>query len=145
MAAKSTPRPWVRLDTGFLADDNVRELGDSCGAGGVLVLVALILTAKSAALAGAPVDRQGQAAMRWRSLARAAFVTIEAAQGAVRTLDALGVVEVAEDDGQRLTVRLLKWSSWEPQDSAGAARQARYRARKRSEEPADGQAPGACW
>lgn len=130
MSSKATPRQWVRLDLAFLEQDNVRDVGERFGPGGPLVLLALVLEAKRAAMAGAPVEQQGTVSLRYAALGRMAFVDESQARTIVASLVGLELIQTMTDDDRRFTARLTKWGSWEPRDSGGAARQHRYRERR---------------
>lgn len=135
MAARSTPRPWVRLDLAFFEQDTVRDIGERFGPGGPLILLALIIEAKRAAMSGAPLEAQGSVSLRYAALARMAFVAEADARAIVAALADLDLLQSVDDDGRRFTARLTKWAAWEPRDSAGAARQRRYRDRQAPDEP----------
>lgn len=140
MSAKSTPRPWTRLDLAFLEQDTVCTVGEQFGAGGIVVLLACILEAKRAAMAGAPTDEQGMVSLRYSALARTTFVAEAEVRAIVAALVNLGLlVMMSGSTSGRFTARLAKWSAWEPRDSTGATRQQRYRARR-----ADRQAGPPC-
>jgi hypothetical protein len=125
------PRPWVRLDLAFLDQDTVRELGDTHGPAGPLTLLALIVQANSAALAGLPPERQGTLSIRYRALARSAFLDgPDSARRIVDHLIELGLVERTADDDQQCALRMTRWTKWEPKDIRAASRQRRIRERK---------------
>ena len=129
MPAKSTPRPWTRLDLAFLEQDTVRTVGENFGPGGVTVLLACILEAKRAAMAGAPATEQGTCSLRFSALARSAFVTEEDARRIIAALVGLDLLAMQDESEARFTAKLVKWSAWEPRDSSGSGRQQRYRDR----------------
>jgi hypothetical protein len=130
---KPRPRDWLTLDLEYLAQDTIQDLGHEFGPAGPLVFLAILLAAKRAATAGLPPDKQGCVTLRYRAVARGTFVPdVDVVRRIVSASVRLGLLEAidSEDaDDEHFTVRLAKWSAWEPRDSNAAARMRRSRER----------------
>ena len=128
------PRPYTTLDREYLAQDTIRDLGDEFGSDGPLVFLALILNAGKAISGQAPAAALGVVEMRWRTLAREAFVEVDIARAVVAAALNLGLLDgFAELDGARFSARLTKAERWEARPLTGAERTAAWRARHEPE------------
>jgi hypothetical protein len=131
MAGKKRPRPWSPIDREYLTQDRVRELGERFGPSGPLVFLALVLEAGKSLTGTAP----GEVELRFRALARLAFVEPEIAREVVTAAEQVGLLADLDGDGERFSARLTRWEAWEAKDRSSAQRSADYRARQEQEEP----------
>lgn len=136
MAHKERPRSWLTLDVDYFAQDSICELGDEFGPAGPVTFLVILTEAKRAALGGLPVTKQGRVSLRYRAVARTAFLgkDVELVRQIVEACVAMGLLELINTDETRFEVRLAKWKSWETTDSGAAERQRRSRA-KQSDSP----------
>jgi hypothetical protein len=110
--------------------DTVIELGEDFGAAGPLAFLVILLAAKAAALGGLPPSKQGTVTMRYRALAREAYLPdAETARRIVTRCAELDLLLIEAWDTQQFTGRLVKWAKWEPRDVGAAARKQAQRDR----------------
>jgi hypothetical protein len=113
------------------------ELGEEFGAGGPLAFLVILLEAKAAAASGLSPARQGSLTMRYRALARMAYLTdADTARRVVAKAADLGLLLIEGGDPQHSTARLVKWHRWEPKDVGAAARKQAQRDRDREADDA---------
>ena len=136
MAAKERKRPWLPLDHDYFNQDSIRELGDELGPAGPLVFLVILTEAKKAALAGVPITDQGTVDLRYRAVARTAFLGTDDAlvRRVVELAESVGLLEFIDSTDTRFHVRLVKWPEWEVRDATATERQRRKRERDRADE-----------
>lgn len=126
MGGVSRQRPYIQLDTDYLTQDTVQDLGERYGARGPLALVALICETRKQGSAG---GEAGYVAMRYRALARLCWSTPEEVAAIIVTAGQLGLVRVCESGADGFKVEMVKRHKWEAKDPTAAARKAASRAR----------------
>jgi hypothetical protein len=134
VAHKDRPRGFLPLDLQYLSQDTIVELGEEFGAAGPLAFLVILLEAKAAAAGGLSPAKQGSLTMRYRALARQAYLTdAETARRIVAKAADLGLLLIEGGDPQHFTARLVKWHRWEPKDVGAAARKQAQRSRDRED------------
>ncbi len=117
--------PWYRMQSDFLSDDGIIDLGDEHGPGGPLVMVALLGLAKQQ-------DDAGRVRIGWRRLAREAFLDDPAlARNAVTSAATIGLLTIIEQDDRLVSLQFGKWGEYQRSATSDAVRQQRRRDRLR--------------
>ena len=93
------------MDTHFLSDPKIQEVGDEVGPAGIAVFVALLAQAKLRA-------DGGRVEFTYRDLAHSIFTDLESAGVAVRALVSAGVLTVEESDDRSAVVKFPAWRRW---------------------------------
>lgn len=106
MPPKKRPRQYTTLDRDYLGQDTIEALGGAHGPAGPLVFLAVILNAGKAS--SATVE------LRWATLAKESFVSVETAQAVVGECVRLDLLADYEDRPRgRFAATLTKASRWE--------------------------------
>lgn len=120
--------PWLALDSGFMHDTRVVQLGCKHGPAGPLVWVVLLAEAKR-------TNNNGDVEVTLESLARAAFLNgTDQVETLLKELEQLGVVRVTARDAGVIFLTVENWSKYQFDPRSRALhreRQARYRAKKK--------------
>jgi hypothetical protein len=120
--------PWLALDSGFMHDTRVVQLGCKHGPAGPLVWVVILAEAKR-------TNNNGEVEVTPESLARAAFLQdSNQVDLLLDELEKLGVVRVTARDAGVISLTVENWSKYQFDPRSRALqreRQARYRAKKR--------------
>jgi hypothetical protein len=125
MEARERPRPWHPLDNAFLTRGSI-DLADQFPGFGPLAIVALIAETNGAVGGG---KRKDFDVLEWQYsyLARRIRVEPATASAIIHVAEALTLVEMLEEDGDRFKLRLPRWSEWHPKDPGAAERKRRQR------------------
>lgn len=123
------PRMYYAMDANLTSTATIEELGETHGAEGPMVIVALLGLAKQQ-------GGHGEVRTTIRKLTAGAFLSDPAHAGTIVEHAArLGVLEALDLGDREIHVRFPRWSDWQLRQKA-AERQADHREREKEEEPA---------
>jgi hypothetical protein len=128
---KNQKRPYQPLDNAFLDQDTIQALGESFGAAGPLVMIALI------GAVGEAIPRKTKdfdiAEGRYAALARRTYVNVDTVKAIFQLAVDQGLLEILESDDVSFKVRLLKFYRWNAKDPTAKDRKAKQRDRERAD------------
>lgn len=117
---------WFAVDALFMSGKKIRQLGRKHDAYGPAAVIAMMCAAKVQ-------DEEGEFILSFAGLKDGAYLrSVKQAREILDDAQSLGVLEVLHRDDQDFTARFPEWNVWQPtRDKSNAARQKRYRDRKR--------------